>query len=805
MPFRIERLRVKNFKCFDNKKYYKFSFDETLNPIILSGPNGFGKTTFFDAIELIFTKNITRLNNDIEDRRLNLGKNILLNEAGCGGVLVLNLKDQNNDIKTIVTVIDQTNEKLSIGDSIKYCVVDELLNSDEEIESFLLKQREWNACLSDCMDLKYSIEHFNVYYYVSQAESVHFLKKSIKDRKSSVNALLNTDTIDSNIEYIDKDLIGGSKSKNGVIVNDAIRTSETVINEKVNLIKSKLKETNLDLKDTEYEQLLNYDDNTSPFLWDTEDIGFESENATNSLNRIIQEIQSLHYFVINKSDYEKYLENKKIEKLINNIEGIDDFLKYCSFIENGAISTNTIYQASLLNRQKIDIYSHSEFFRKEFDVSVFKREDLIKIKETDNSLISSNIDDISNHVKEIVDRKKELSDNQKLLNELGQARNELHKYINALNDTGTCPFCANPFDSADELEKAFLSLSTRISERKTGDSDKIDKLLQELQLILKEDCQRILAYIKGLDEEGVRTLNRSVIQDQQFVKNVERVKVAEKIHTYIPSNDSLLKLNDNEKPLAVQRYLQEKVTSYANANFESDFKQFDFQDIANKYKTILSIKQDRLSRKENIDKKINYIKQKHFLSESSEIERLKTELKDEIIRKYKLESLRKNLDQLKILYKTSIDAYKNQIIKKLRIPLLIYSGKILQDYQNGLGVFISRDEMRFVSNGDAKHDVLNTFSSGQLSGFVLSFLFAMNKQYITKSNDDLGFILVDDPVQTMDDINIASLIEVLRNDFAEKQIILSTHETDKENYILYKFLKYNLKGQSFNVKEKLYL
>ena len=56
----------------------------------------------------------------------------------------------------------------------------------------------------------------------------------------------------------------------------------------------------------------------------------------------------------------------------------------------------------------------------------------------------------------------------------------------------------------------------------------------------------------------------------------------------------------------------------------------------------------------------------------------------------------------------------------------------------------------------------------------------------------------------MDDINIASLIEVMRNDFSNKQIILSTHEADKENYILYKFLKYNLIGQSFNVKENLY-
>ena len=41
-------------------------------------------------------------------------------------------------------------------------------------------------------------------------------------------------------------------------------------------------------------------------------------------------------------------------------------------------------------------------------------------------------------------------------------------------------------------------------------------------------------------------------------------------------------------------------------------------------------------------------------------------------------------------------------------------------------------------------------------------------------------------------------------DFADKQIILSTHETEKENYILYKFYKYNQIGQSFNVKEQLY-
>ena len=197
------------------------------------------------------------------------------------------------------------------------------------------------------------------------------------------------------------------------------------------------------------------------------------------------------------------------------------------------------------------------------------------------------------------------------------------------------------------------------------------------------------------------------------------------------------------------------------------------------------------------------MKQEYHSSQNLEISNLKEKLKNDLIKQRKLKVIQDKLTKLKDLYQNAIDSYKNQILKKLRVPLLIYTGKILQDYQNGLGVFVNRDEMRFISNGEAKHDILNTFSSGQLSGFVLSFLFAMNKQYI--SNDDIGFILIDDPVQTMDDINISSFIEVLRNDFSDKQIILSTHETDKENYILYKFLKYNLKGQSFNVKEKLYL
>jgi exonuclease SbcC len=102
-------------------------------------------------------------------------------------------------------------------------------------------------------------------------------------------------------------------------------------------------------------------------------------------------------------------------------------------------------------------------------------------------------------------------------------------------------------------------------------------------------------------------------------------------------------------------------------------------------------------------------------------------------------------------------------------PFYIYSGKIMQNYQRGLGLFIKEREQAesivFVFENSSDHDALNYLNSGQLSALVISFTLALNKVY---GNNDLGVILIDDPVQTMDEINMASLTELLRNEFLDK-------------------------------------
>ena len=220
MQYKIVNLRVKNFKCFDNAQFYEFRIEYEKNPIILSGPNGFGKTTFFDAIELIFSKNITRLDKGIEKKTTNLGKNILLNKANEDGYVVLTLRNEQSDCLTIFAKILNNNHKLEVEDSIYYGEISGFI-STEELDSFLCSYDDWKDSVDSENLIKYRAKNFNVYYYVSQAESVHFLKRTISDRKNAMNVLLNTGFIDDRKKVV-IDLIGNRNGTSGHLINDEI-------------------------------------------------------------------------------------------------------------------------------------------------------------------------------------------------------------------------------------------------------------------------------------------------------------------------------------------------------------------------------------------------------------------------------------------------------------------------------------------------------------------------------------------------------------------------------------------------------
>ena len=800
MQYKIVNLRVKNFKCFDNVKFYEFRIDYEKNPIILSEPNGFGKTTFFDAIELIFSKNITRLDKEIEKKTTNLGKNILLNKANEDGYVVLTLRNEQNKFLTLFAKILNSNHKLEVENAICYGEINELV-STEELNGFLNNYDNWKDTVDNETLIKYRAKNFNVYYYVSQAESVHFLKRTISDRKNAMNVLLNTGFIDERKKVV-TNLIGNRNGTSGFLINDEIRALENELKKKAVKLKALIR-TNVQNEDEriEYMDLGLYAKDANLYFWDSSNI---TDLDVTEIKRGINALNSLISFLENESDYRNYQWNEDISKILTG-SSIDDYVDKREYIVDNLVSVEKVEQQLEKWNSIIQIYNSTLLFRQEVpDPTSYKEEDVVALKNLVPELTEYDFSLIKNISNEIIGLRNTLSTNQKIIDKLSSARNALKNAKNEYNKQGNlCPFCNTNFGNAALLNDGFEEVDKLLQSESGSMGERIALKSKELESEVEKVKEIVHPYVDGLDENAINLLIQRKTSLKGFVSDSGRVANVEKLVKYLADADYMPETEGVNMAIDIQRVLSGLVKNITNQEFNALYIKKKKKKVEEIYGEDIEYIKEQIT-VETLKKKSRYLGKVVWEKENTEIHEIKKKMKDLIVRKEKVTKIRQQLNELSKVYDKSVEDYKNITLKQLRVPLLIYTGKILQDYQNGLGVFVSKDEMRFVSNGDAKHDILNTFSSGQLSGFVLAFLFAMNKQYIKASSDNIGFILIDDPVQTMDDINISSLIEVPRNDFSDKQIIMSTHEIDKENYILYKFYKYNNIGQSFNVKEEIY-
>jgi exonuclease SbcC len=171
----------------------------------------------------------------------------------------------------------------------------------------------------------------------------------------------------------------------------------------------------------------------------------------------------------------------------------------------------------------------------------------------------------------------------------------------------------------------------------------------------------------------------------------------------------------------------------------------------------------------------------------------------------KLTTKRNEITDISKVFKKEIKVFEKDVAKHIAIPLFIYSSKILQSRPEGSGIFLITPEtnnakgfMQFSATPNDSHDAWNTMSSGQLAGVVISFMLAMNKVYPSK----LSTLMIDDPVQTMDEVNMASFVQMMRYEFPEMQVLLSTHESKVANYFHYKYSQAGLKSQPINMKNR---
>ena len=799
MQYKIKSVRLKNFKCFDGSKYYEFSLDDTKNPIILTGPNGFGKTTFFDAIELIFANKITRFNEAIENGKTDLQKNVLLNEADSDGFIVCTLINGNRECLSLIARIDHGMHKVNYSDSIMYAMINASI-ATENLDRYIRECLDWRKSISEFDVLKYSKENFAVYYYISQAESVHFLKQSVIQRKDAMNALLDLGEVDSWMKFLQDKLIGKNTLTPNVLINEMIKLLDNKINEDIEQLKS-LGANNESSCEFEYFNIINLGSMSNFPLWDSEKL---EKVDVSELERGVKDIDRSSHLVKEYGDYENQLWKKKLETAM--VSGVEDYLLSRDYVKDKKIDIDSIKHVIELKNRIITIFNNSAFLRsKEIVPGEFSADGMRKLKQLFPEGVLFDIEDVQRMCTNLNEMSKKLSSKQAVIRKMENARLSLHEANEEFDrNTDICPYCGRQYGESIKLEEAYKAAHALLEKENGEELKKYNELLKHLEEAVKESKNALNKEIGSLNDSDVTSVLDEVRRLSSFISDKKRVERVEMLNPLIVVDKAFEDMGKKEQKNELQRIFIESKKAFSSVDFTNNLSTYGYDSLLEEYPNIEWTQQNLFRDEKMIDNKKNYIKAAINSKKNEKANEIKARTKMNIRKWQTLKTIREDLKNIQKVYSDAIASYKNQILKRLRVPLLIYTGKILQDYQNGLGVFISKDEMRFVTNGDVKHDILNTFSSGQLSGFVLAFLFSMNKQYVKESEDDLGFILIDDPVQTMDDLNISSMIEVLRNDFKDRQIILSTHETDKENYILYKFYKYNRIGQSFNVKDQLY-
>ena len=419
-----------------------------------------------------------------------------------------------------------------------------------------------------------------------------------------------------------------------------------------------------------------------------------------------------------------------------------------------------------------------------------------------------------------------LDDKQRLYQQIGAFRNSFKGKEEIIGDIFNehCPLCGSNFEGGN----ISFGQAVRQADNIFIEAQKVlDTVLEEQAESWKMEIAKITEQITQWIGEEVK--NDFVYNDIQNLENhLTHINTLEKILNELSGlvgDDTLLVFTDktefrqhyknvDEYENAVSdlkksiELIFQKMEATTNGKEYSEYEIDELTYVENREKiAFLSGENGRIDSLKQKISQLQWLKKKKIALEYSSNEALYEEKLIEIKKLYEREAkLNKVLD----CQERARKEYLNDIMKYLEIPLYIYSGKLIQTHHNGLGIFCftgSKENAltEFKMTTDKKEiskklDVSNKFSTGQKNVANIALMLALKKIAAT----NLDVFMIDDPCQSLDELNIASFVEIIKNEFTKTQIILSTHEDKIASYIKYKIDKMGKEIIMFNVHNKLY-
>lgn len=782
MGHRLKKLVIHNFKLFS---HVEINIGEN-SLVMLDGPNGYGKTSIFDALEYLFTGEVKRISeNKVCKTNITFEEDCLVKNPSDGTqTYVEGVFDREEKFKIVRKLLEgkgaeNNPSKMKLRTKTTLVWDGETVCEDENVETA-------NKTIS-CYLGEAVLDYYTQFYYVSQEGRLQFLSKSETDRNAELQKLFGIEKEEKNYGKIVKAV---------TVFQNLKRQYSNKLNNKNQEITEIKSEMEKEGKDAHVEYIDLITDKEIDPVWNQEHPKIENKEK---LSEMVERVCAAGCFSREIELYRIDEKNNWIEGKAKEQETLKKYLYLNGYSEKLDFLKAEIQQYFEL----VKILKSAEQDEGGYD---YEKYDYKRLKEILN--LELDLEEVTKIKNEIKKYRKNMREEDEARDRITKLQESIRKEWEAWQDEGyegladnQCPLCGQIYEDRTTLIQTLDACRTALDNGKGVTQKQIAQSIQSLKVLYDSRCKaQIEGYLEknkcyesdicqGLSEDWDGILRGYHV----FAKESEENGLSQ---VCIITEEDFDRADEMAEEFIV--WLRKQKTELSDEYYANKEKYG--------YNNVLSLDykkhKDRVKviTEEDEIRKIRYIEQEYYGGKQKELEAKETEQKELEKRLKKIIAVENRLKELRDKVKGEIGKYKSEIINQLKIPFYLYTGRILQNYPGGLGIWmreVKDGKIRFEAERRKEHDVLYTLSSGQLSAVAIAIALTLNKTY---AKDSMKCMFIDDPIQTMDELNIASFVEVLRTDFTEYQFILSTHEEDFSDYIRYKFERYGLANESVNVQ-----
>ncbi len=440
-----------------------------------------------------------------------------------------------------------------------------------------------------------------------------------------------------------------------------------------------------------------------------------------------------------------------------------------------------------ISRDKTTLKEYLKIVIEPFELDKVKNEnELIKFKELKDEKIQELIRS-EYEIKEIKQFFEDTANTKKFEDKISKEITLYEKEIATINE-----IINNNNTTINEQQNSIKSASENI--------EIVLKSISELKM-LKEYTEVISFYSNTLktNKLSLGFLEETIKKSNEYLNHLkkdleENLKILNDVNSKLLSStltkeEAIKKFEEVENAIALNRKIKQNFEQYIKTEFKIDLVSIDKNQADIEFQRIKDIEKEnhrRFSRIYENYKIVEALKEVSYkFLKSEETKKSIIKLKSSIKTNKSLQTkLKDEKDKLQIFIKKSIDGF-------------FYTGLINTIYQK---IDPHPDYVKIEFNCDFKGDnsrlqifTINRegnksiptlyFSTAQINILSLSIFLARALKATDKVGNPIKCIFIDDPIQSMDSINILSFIDLFRSIIVnlDRQLIVSTHE---ENFHL---------------------